>query len=95
MLAKESDEMAMATQKLIQISADERAQAYAMSWENSEFARKLHEQGLVDLGIEQGHASGREEKAIEMAKSLLKSGMSVTEVTKHAKLPLEVIEQLT
>jgi len=32
MLATESDEMAMATQKLIQISADERAQAYAMSW---------------------------------------------------------------
>jgi len=46
MLAKESTEMADATEKLIEVSADERAQAYALSRENAEFARLLHETGL-------------------------------------------------
>ena len=54
MVAKESEEMAEAAEKLLQISADERAQAYAFSRDNSEFARKLHEQGIREEGIEEG-----------------------------------------
>jgi len=46
MIAKESTEMSEAADKLLQLSADERAQAYAFSHESSEFARKLHEQGI-------------------------------------------------
>jgi len=86
MLAKESDEMAKATEKLIQISADEKAQAYAMSWENSEFARKLHEQGLMD--------QGKLEKAIETARSFLKMGLSAEKVAEGTKLELDFVQSL-
>ena len=98
MLAKESNEMADATKKLIQISADERAQAYAMSWENSEFARQLHEQGLVDQGIKQGVKQGIEQgieyNSIEMAISLLKDELPFEFISKHTGLSLEKIKQL-
>jgi len=48
MVAKESEEMAEAADKLLQLSRDERAQAYAESREHSEFAWKLHMQGVRD-----------------------------------------------
>jgi len=101
MLANESKEMANATEKLIQISADERAQAYAMSRENSEFARKLHEQGLkeqneraVKQGIEQGVEYGEQQKAIEIARRFLAMGLSIEIVAKGSGLPHEELEQL-
>ena len=105
MLAKESEEMAEATEKLFQVSADERAQAYAFSRENAEFARVMHEQGLkeqakqaieegVKQGIEQGIKQGAFKKAVEMAKSLLQAKMSIEEIAKHTKLPVEEIKNL-
>lgn len=50
------------------------------------------EQGL-EQGLEQGFALAHKEK-IEMAQSLLKSGMSVEEVVKHSKLSLEIVREL-
>jgi len=52
MIAKETAEMAEAAEKLLQISADERAQAYAFSYENAVFARAVYEQDFQDEVIE-------------------------------------------
>lgn len=86
MLAKESEEMAQATEKLFQISADERAQAYAFSRENSEFARKLHEQGIRE--------EVREEAKLETAKKLLAKGMLIEDIIDVTGLTVEEIKNL-
>ena len=43
MLAQESEDMALATKKLLEVSADEMAQAYALSRDSVEYARKADE----------------------------------------------------
>jgi len=58
MVAKESKEMAEAADKLLQISEDERAQAYALSYENAVFARQLYEQDKWEEAEEKGHRVG-------------------------------------
>jgi len=90
MLAKESEIMAKATQKLIQISADERVQAYAMSRENSEFARRIHEHGLMEQGIEQGE----HKKTIEIARKLIKKGTSISDISEITGLSEQETKQL-
>ena len=58
---------------------------------------EAYENGLED-GRAAGHAAGQEiganSKAVEVAKSLLSSGMPVSEVMMHSKLPLEQVELL-
>jgi len=63
LIAKESKEMEEAADKLLQVSADERAQAYAFSREGSEFARRLHEQGIRDEAEERVRKETEVEKA--------------------------------
>ena len=45
-------------------------------------------------GIEEGIESGKKEEKLEIAKSLIDSGMSYEEVSKHTKLPLEKLKEL-
>lgn len=53
MIANESKEISEAAEKLLQISADKRAQAYVLSYENAIFARALYEQDFQDEIAEQ------------------------------------------
>jgi len=87
MLMEQSDEMREAGEKLIELSADENAREIA---DAREYSRLAFEGELFAR-----EERGRKEKAIEMATSLLKSGMPTEEVAKHSKLPLEEIKQLT
>ena len=70
MIAKESTEMSEAADKLLQLSADERAQAYAFSHESSEFARKLHEQGIREEGKKE-EREGNISKMIRIMRDLV------------------------
>ena len=45
-------------------------------------------------GIEEGIESGKKEEKLEIAKSLIASGMNCEEVSKHTKLPLEKVKEL-
>ena len=45
-------------------------------------------------GIEEGIESGKKEEKLKIAKSLIDSGMSYEEVSKHTKLPLEKLKEL-
>lgn len=45
-------------------------------------------------GFDRGHAEGVEEKAIEMAKKLLKRGLSPLEIAEDSGLRVEVVEKL-
>jgi len=73
MLAKESEEMSQATEKLFELSADEQARAYALSRQISEFSQKVYEHEMRKAakaekeaarvksraeGHAQGHAEG-------------------------------------
>jgi len=60
---------------------------------DQELIDKGVKQGM-EQGLEQGIEHGEEKKAIEMAISLLESGMPVGEVCRHSKLSLEVVEGL-
>jgi len=98
MIAKTSEEMAEATDKLLKISADEHAQAYALSRENAEFAKRLHEQGLRDEAIEegtrQGTRQGESNKAIEIAKKMLCRGDSIEDITELTDLSIQKVKEL-
>ncbi|MCL1990396.1 MAG: Rpn family recombination-promoting nuclease/putative transposase [Defluviitaleaceae bacterium] len=97
MLANESEEMAEAAEKLLKISADERAQAYAFSRDNAEFARKLHEQGIREEGIEQGIKRERqraEAEKLRIAKKMIQRGDAAEEIVALIGVSFDVIEEL-
>jgi len=98
MLAKESEEMAQAVEKLLEISADERAQAYALSRDNADFARRLHEHGIRKKATAEGHAEGLEQGLeqgrLEIARKMLAKGMPVEDVLEITNFPVERIEKL-
>ena len=90
MVARESDEMAEAAEKLLLLSADERAQAYMQSRENAEFERRLREQDKFDEGREQGIDIGK----VEIAKMMIRHGDSVEFITSRTGLSADLIEEL-
>ena len=60
-----------------------------------------HEKGLVEgheKGLAEGHkkglAEGREQRNVEIAKSLLHSNLSVEEIAKHTGLSIEEVQKL-
>jgi len=96
MLAKESEEMAEATEKLRRISEDERAQAYALSRDNAEFARAMHEHDMrerlkrdIEEELKQGIEQGVDVGKIEIAKKLFARGMSIEDVSEVTGLTIE------
>ena len=59
--------------------------------------REAYREGLaegIEQGIEQGIERGAEQKAIETAKNFLKEGLSVEQIARCTKLPLEKVNQL-
>jgi len=101
MLAKESEEMAEATEKLRRISEDERAQAYALSRDNAEFARAMHEHDMrerlkrdIEEELKQGIEEGASEKAIEIAKNGLENNVPIETISVMTGLSIEEIEKL-
>lgn len=86
MVAKESEEMAEAAEKLLRISADERAQAYALSRDNAAFARQLHEHGLRE--------ESRDKRTIEIIENGLKNDIPIETITIMTGLSAEEIEKL-
>ena len=98
MIASKSEEWSAAANKVLELSADEIAQAYAFSHESSEFARRLHEQGIREEAIEEGIEQGREEgleKGIEkVAKNMLAMGLSLEDVVKASGLCIDVVKKM-
>ncbi len=47
-----------------------------------------------ELGIQQGREQGEYDKAVNIAKRLLKANLSMEEVSKYTELPMEVIKNL-
>ena len=94
----ESDEMAEAAEKLLRLSEDEHARAYVDSLDHAKFGQLLREQDKFDEGLEQGLERGidigRVEEKIEIAKNLLKMGISICDVSKGTGLSIEEIEKL-
>ena len=102
MLMETSKEMQEAGERLLELSADEKARELAEAREFSQWAfdtelhareRKGRKEGL-ELGLEQGLEQGAYQKSIEVAKKLIKMNLTVEQVVDVAKLPIEVIEQL-
>jgi len=85
-----SEEMKQAGEKLMELSADELAREYARAREESQWALHFTMEGYKEMGLKEG----RNEKALEMAKSLLKSGMSEKEVAKHSNLSVDAIKSI-
>ena len=50
----------------------------------------VREQDAIERGIE----IGIEQKAVEVAKSLLQSGMPIQDVSRHSNLAIEFLEHL-
>jgi len=94
MLMSQSEEMREAGEKLLKLSADEEAREIAQAREYSQWAWEHTLHVTEERGREEGRASGLQEGKIEMAISLLESGMSVEEVVKHSKLSLKDVENL-
>ena len=74
MLAKESEEMEQAVEKLIKVSADERAQAYALSRDNAEYIRKAEEYARKKRDQE---LAERDQKLAERDQQLAKRGQQL------------------
>ena len=69
--------------------------AKMLSWEYDQEAEfRIIRREAKEEGIEQGIEEGAEIKAIEIARSLLKSGMTVNEVSKHSNLSVEIVKSL-
>ena len=90
MIASKSEEWSTAANKVLELSADEIAQAYAFSHESSEFARRLHEQGIREEGID----IGKVEREIEIAKNLLAMGMTIENISMGTGLSIDAIKEL-
>lgn len=79
---------AMKVSEISSLSKEERELARRM--EDAKARRFSEDAATMDKGIGQG----REEREIEIAKSLLHSGMSVTEVAKHCKISIDILNEL-
>ncbi len=53
------------------------------------------ESGILDTAKAEGKAEGRDEKAIEVAKKLLKKGFSLEDIADTTELPLTNIQELS
>lgn len=91
---EDSDEMREAGERLLKLSTNEEAREIARAREDSQWAWEHTLHATKEQGREEGVQEGEYKKAIEMAISLLKSGMSTEKVAKHSKLSLENVEQL-
>ena len=101
LLAKESEEMEQAAEKLIVISQDEEARARALSRANSEYATKLHERGIRE--------EVRKEERLRMDELMQKAEAEKDELVQKAEadkvesarkmlkdnLPIKIIERYT
>ena len=94
MVTEESDEIAEAAEKLLRLSEDERARAYEDSLDHAKFGQLLREQEKFDEGFEQGIERGIYIVKVEVAKNLLKMGISICDVSKGTGLSIEEIEKL-
>ena len=54
----------------------------------------VHDQNVLNQGIEQGKAKGRHEEALEIAREMRKDKFSIETIAKLTKLPIEEIEAL-
>jgi predicted transposase/invertase (TIGR01784 family) len=54
----------------------------------------VHDQNVLNQGIEQGKAKGRHEEALEIAREMRKDKFSIETIVKLTKLPIEEIEAL-
>ena len=109
MIANESEEMKDAAEKLLAVSADERAQAYALSQWNHEFKmhnRKLYEQQQREKNLTEGHEKGHEKgleqgleqglelKTIEIAKAMIADNLPLETISKYTGLAIDEIKAL-
>jgi len=93
MVAKESPEMAEAADKLLVLSADKHAQAYAFSRESSEFARRLHEQGIRDESREEGRKEEKEENIVKTISIMRELGTDESIIAEKLKEKYELSDE--
>ena len=86
MIASESEEWSAAANKVLILSADERARAYADSHEYSEYSRGLREHGIRKEAIKQGIKQGIDIGKVEIAKNLLAMGIAIEDISKATGL---------
>jgi len=89
-----SEKMKQAGEKLWQLSADEEAREIAQAREESQWAWKHTLYHTEERAHAEGHEAGAKEKAIEMAKNLLISGVSEEIIANASGLSLQEIEEL-
>jgi len=92
-LMKESDVMKEAGAKLLKLSADEEARELAEIREFAQWAKQRELQAREERGRMQERAKAEAEK-IEIARSLLQSGMPASDVSKHLRMPIEQIVEM-
>ena len=86
----ENKELKRAVNELNKISEDEKMQRIAELREKA----ILDEKAIYARGLEVGEEKGREERNIEIAKELLKEGLSIEKICKITGLTEEEIEKL-
>jgi len=106
MLSRDYEELRAAADKLIELSADKEVRYLAQRRRDGEMLRKTLEadaerRGLergfergLESGLERGLVQGRDERNVEIAKSLLTTDMSFDEIAIHSGLPIEQIQIL-
>ena len=98
MLMETSKEMKETGERLLELSADEKARELAEAREFSQWAfdTELHarenkgRKEELELGLEQGAY----QNSIEVVKKLIKRKLSNNDIVEDTNLPIEVIEQL-
>ena len=90
MLMETSKEMQEAGERLLELSADEKARELAEAREFSQWAfdTELHARE------NKGRKEGAYQNSIEVAKNFIKMNLTIEQVVEGTKLPIEVIEQL-
>ncbi len=87
-----------ATEIVMKVNQDDELRVKAEQRENAIRAYKSEIEGSrqegIKQGIEQGIEQGKQSEKIEIAKSLLGSGMDINFIAKHTGLLIEEIEQL-
>ena len=102
MLMEESEEMRIAGEKLLKLSEDECAQEIARARADSQWAwnytLRATEERARKEGCEEAREEAREKSEadkLEIAKSLLRANMPIEEISKHVKISVEKVEELT
>jgi len=107
LLAKESEEMKQAAEKLIMISQDEEACARALSRANSEYATRLHEQGVREKVRKEERDKAEVESAeaekdellqqaendkVVNARKMMGDNFSEEMIERYTGLPVEIVK---